>query len=397
MRGKPLFALLVASLFVALTFTAVGVGWGEHAEGLSPDSSVTDPEGDVLELRMLSPFPYPGRDLAIEGNTAKALVPRWVVGDPHSFQWVGATLKPLLQRPLDVAPDYQVLNWARGTTSEAPDAQDLALLAYEDLTYVRLREVAPSRLEFFWRCRGDIPLTASDFTYVVLIGSNLLVGSDYMVALIPTSTGWSWSVSTPEDTRFPWDSANYEDILDASVSQSGDGQLRFQMTVAQDIPAVPSDEDGYPWFTWMLDVDRDQAPGGANDVNVVVRWNGESSQWEGALRGWNGQHYVDLGTGVPISRTGATVSATVGAEDLGLTGGFLWQARTTVNVGPGDDQFTGLADYAPDSGWAEEVGPLPSPTPTVSPTSEPTATATETFPAPQQRIYLPVITRGVAS
>jgi hypothetical protein len=401
MRSKPFFALLVASLFAALTFTAVGLGLGEGVEGrlafaqfpraVAADSSVSDPEGDVLELRTLSPFPHPGRDLTIAGNTAKVLVPRWVVGDPQSFQWLGATLDTLEQVPLDVAPDYQVLNWTRGAVSEGPDAQNPTLLPHEDLTYVRLREVASSRLEFFWRCRGDIPTSPVDMAYAAFLGANLLDGPEYAVALAATDAGWLWSVSVPGDSRFSWDSRPYEDIVSAAVSQTGDGQLTFGMTTAQDIPAVPPEEDGYPWFVWMLDVDRDEATGGLNDLNVVARWNPESSTWQGALQGWSEEHYGDLQATVAVTRTGSTVSATVDVEDLGVAGSFLWQVGTLVHVGSGEEQFAGLADFAPDSGWAEEVL---TPTPTLTPTTTATATPTATAPGPR-RIYLPTIRKAV--
>jgi len=404
MRRKPFFVVSATSLFVALTVTAMGLGWGEGAEdrptfthirplSLAPDSSVSDPQGDVLELRLLRPFPYPGRDLTIEGNTAKVLIPRWVIGDPYSFQWMATTIRPMGQALLDYAPDYQFLSWSRGLPSEAPDAQNPGLLPHEDLTYVRLREVDSSRLEFLWRCRGDIPVNPVDINWSALIGLKPLGGPDYMVVLGPTDAGWMWSVSAPGTKRFSWNSTRYEDILSAIGFQTGDGQLTFEMTTAQDIPAVPADEDGHPWFTWMLDVDRDQASGDPNDVNVVVRWNPESNAWEGALRGWNGERYEDLQAAVAFARTGATVSAVVQVADLGLTGGFLWRAQTSINVGLEEELFFALADNAPDSGWVEEVlAPAQTPTPTV------TATATVTAMPPGRRpIYLPVITRGVVS
>jgi len=232
-----------------------------------------------------------------------------------------------------------------------------------------------------------------DINWSAFIGLKPLGSPDYMVVLGPTGAGWMWSISTPGTKRFSWNSTHYEDILSAIGSQTGDGQLTFEMTTAQDIPAVPADEDGYPWFTWMLDVDRDQASGGPNDVNVVVRWNPDSNAWEGALRGWDGERYEDLQTAVTFARTGATVSAAVEVADLGLTGSFLWRAQTSINVGVEKELFFALADNAPDSGWVEEVlAPAQTPTPTV------TATATVTAMPPGRRpIYLPVITRGVVS
>jgi hypothetical protein len=62
---------------------------------------------------------------------------------------------------------------------------------------------------------------------------------------------------------------------------------------------------------------------------------------------------------------------------------------TGIQVGPDEEQFLGLADQAPDSGWAEEIlAPTPGATPT------PTATATATPPAPGL-IYLPLISKGL--
>jgi hypothetical protein len=389
MRGKPLFALLVASLFVALTFTAVGVGWGEHAEGLSPDSSVSDAAGDVEPLRMLTPFPHPGRDVTVSGNTISVLVPTWLLGDPASFQWAAAVLRPEQDVLKDMAPKGRVQSWTSGSLSEVVDSIDTSREPYEDLTYVRVRSVGTSHIEFLWRCRGDIPFNEGDLAYMMILSTG------YTIALHPIDQGWGWFVQRASSLSFDWNSRPYEDVLSASVTQTGVEQLTFEMTTAQDIPDVPPDEDGYPWFTWTLDVDRDGTNSLA-DVNVVVRWDPESSAWEGALRRWNGQHYEDVEATVVSVLAGATVSAIVDVDDLGLMGSFLWRAQTNITVGVDEDLFSAQADIAPDAGWVEEVGPLPSPTPTVSPTSEPTATATETLPALQQRIYLPVITRGVA-
>jgi hypothetical protein len=367
MKRRPFCEPLVTSLFVALIFTAVALGRGERVEALPAvvqphgaalvlHSDVSDPQGDARELRLLRPFPYTGRNLSIEGNTVKVLVPRWVLRDLQSFQWAAATFSPERQARVDIAPDYQVLNWASGIMSEAPDAQNPEILPYEDLTYVRLREVASSRLEFLWRCRGDIPVSPAEIAYGAFLGTNLINSQDYMVVLAPTDMGWTWYLSAPGDKRFALNPAAYEDIVDATLSQTDGGELRFEMTVAAPIPDVPSSMERDPWFSWMLDVDRDQASGGA-DVNVVVRWNQESSQWEGALMGWTGQYYEDLDTPVTITRGGAVVSATVNAADLALDGGFLWMAKTAVNLGPAEEQFVSLADQAPDSGWVDWLPP----------------------------------------
>jgi hypothetical protein len=386
MRSKPFFVPLVMLLFAALTFSAVGLGWSERVEGspaatqpdetvASRDSSVSDAQGDVLELRFLSPAPDLGRDVTIEGNTAKLVVPRWVVGYPQTMQWVGGTVSLEQQGTLDIAPDMKVLDWTRGATSEAPDAQNPELLPYQDLTYVRLRELADSRLEFFWRCRGDIPMETIDVGYGAFIAEELIGGADYAVVVAPTDGGWMWSVSTPGETRFPWNTSSYEDILSASVSQAGDGQLTFEMTTAQDVPAVPAAADGNPAFSWILDQDGDDGVGASVDLAVVVRWNAEPGQWEAAVMGWDGQDYVDLGIAVAFTRSDTIVSATVDVADLGLEGTFYWAATTAVQVGPDEEFFVGLADQAPDSGWVEETLP-PPPTP--------------------QRIYLPVICRAAA-
>jgi hypothetical protein len=391
MRSKPFSVLLATLLMVALAFSAVGCGGGKGVEGLpaaaqpheaaAPDSSVSDRQGDVPELRILSPAPDLGRDVTIQGNTAKLLVPRWVVGYPQSIQWVGGTVSLEQWTALDVAPDFKALDWARGATSEAPDAQNPEFQPHEDLTYVRLREVADSRLEFFWRCRGDIPLDAPDAGYGAFIAQSLVIGPDYAVAIAPASAvplappdaGWVWLVAALSEAGFPWDTAGYEDILSAGVSQSGDGQLTFEMTTAQDIPAVPAEADGNPIFSWVLDQGGDGTVGAQFDLGVVVRWKAEPGQWEGAVMSWDGQDYIDLDIPVAMTRSDATVSATVDAADLGLEGPFYWAAMAAVQVGPEEEQFLGLADQAPDSGWVEE---------TLAPTP--------------RRIYLPVICRNVA-
>jgi hypothetical protein len=390
----------------ALMFSAVGCGGSEGVAGLpaatqpygaagAADSSVSDAQGDVPQLRLLSPAPDLGRDVTIEDNTAKLLVPRWVVGYPQSIQWVGGTVSVQQWTALDIAPDMKVLDWTRGATSEAPDAQNPELQPYQDLTYVRLREVASSRLEFFWRCRGDIPMDGIDSGYGAFIARNLVSGPDYAVALAPAAAvplapadaGWVWVVAGLGEAGFPWDTASYEDILSARVSQTGDGQLTFEMTTAQDIPAVPAEGDGNPVFSWILDQDSDGTVGAQFDLGVVVRWNAESGLWEGAVMSWDGQDYIDLDIAVAMTRSDSTVSATVDVIDLGLVGTFYWATMTAVQVGPDDEQFLGLADQAPDSGWVEEtLAPTPGPTPT------PTATATP--PAPGL-IYLPLISRGL--
>jgi len=387
MRNKPFFVLVMMSLFVALSFTVVGLPSGEPVEALFPDSSTSDPEGDVLELRLLLPAPDPRRDLTIQGNTAKVLVPRWVVGYPQSFQWVGSTLRVQQQTYLDWAPDFKVLDWTRGATSEGPDAQNPELLPYEDLTYVRLRELASSQLEFLWRCRGDIPVDAVDVAYSAVLAENLVSGPEYVVLLAPSAVGWTWFVSALGETRFPWDTASYEDILSASVSHTGDGHLLFEMTTAQNIPPVPAEGNGSPGFSWVL------RHGGATvgepgDLEVFVRWDAESGQWEGAVMGWDGQDYITLDIAVAFTLSDATVSAKVEVAELGLGGTFSWQAMTGVQVGPDEEPFVGLADQAPDSGWVEDIVPA-----TPTPTATPTVTAT---PPGTWRIYLPVICRGVA-
>ncbi len=398
MRNKPFFVLLVASLSAALTFTAVGRGWGDpvedrpaprqpHGPVVALDSSLSDAQGDVFELS-LYPAPNPGRDLTIEGNTAKVLVPRWVVGYPQSFQWVGGTIQLQDQERLDLAPDMKVLNWTRGATTEAPDIQDPQLLPHEDLTYVRLRELEGSRLEFFWRCRGDIPMDALDVGYGAFIGQDLTSGPDYAVVLAPTEAGWIWTVSALSETGFPWHTAGYEDILSASVSQTGDGQLTFEMTAAQDIPALPAEGDGNPGFSWMLLQDGDDTVGALGDLGVAVRWDAEASQWSGAVLSWDGQDYTELDIPVEITRIDSTLSATVDAADLGLVGSFSWRVMTGVYVGPEEELFLGLVDQAPESGWVDDIV-APTPTPI------PTATATATPPGPGL-IYLPLISRGVA-
>jgi hypothetical protein len=391
MRSKPFFVLIVTSLFVALTFSAVGCGGSGGLAGLpaatqpygaagAADSSVSDAQGDVPQLRLLSPAPDLGRDVTIEDNTAKLLVPRWVVGYPQSIQWVGGTVSVQQWTALDIAPDMKVLDWTRGATSEAPDAQDPALLPYQDLTYVRLREVASSRLEFFWRCRGDIPMDGIDVGYGAVLGDVLTSVQDYAVVVAPAATvplapadaGWVWGVAALSEAGFPWNTASYEDILSASVSQSGDGQLTFEMTTAQDIPTVPAEGDGDPMFSWILDQDGEGTPGAQFGLGVMVRWNVDPGQWEGAVMSWDGQDYVDLDIAVAFTRSDATLSATVDAADLGLVGTIYWAAMTGVQAGPEEEQFLGLADQAPNDGWVEEtLAPTPS------------------------RIYLPVISRKV--
>jgi hypothetical protein len=388
MRNRPFFVLVVVSLFVALRFTVVGLPGGEPVRAVSPDSSVSDAQGDVLELRLLLPAPDPRRDLTIEGNRAKVIVPRWVVGYPQSFQWVGSTLSIQQKTHLDVAPDFKVLNWTRGATSEGPDAQNPELLPYEDLTYVRLRELTSSQLEFLWRCRGDIPVDAVDVGYSAVLAENLVSGPEYVLLLAPSAVGWTWFVNALGETRFPWDTASYEDILSASVSHAGDGHLLFEMTTAQNIPAVPAEANGSPGFSWILRHGT-ATVGEPGDLEVFVRWDAESSQWEGAVMGWDGQDYVDLDIAVAFTLSDATVSATVEVADLGLQGTFSWQAMTGVRVGPDEEPFVGLADQAPDSGWVEDIVPAK---PTSTPTDTPTATPT---PPGTWRIYLPVIFRGV--
>jgi hypothetical protein len=389
MRSRPFFALLVSSLFVALTVTVAGLGAGKRVEGLALGSSVSDPEGDVEPLRLLVPFPDLGRDLTVEGNTATVLVPTWLLGDPQSFDWVAAVLRPEQQIVTDAAPKGGAQAWTAGHLSEVVDFLNPALLPYLDLTYARVRSVGSSHIEFRWRCRDNIPSDESDLAYMMILSTA------YRIALLCPDQAWGWFADRPSGLGFDWDSRPYEDILGAAVTRGGDGQLTFEMTTAQDIPAVPFDEDGSPWFTWILDMDRDQASGGPNDVNVVVRWNPESDEWEGALRGWNGERYEDLQATVVFTRTGATVSAVADLADPGLIGSFLWRAQTSVTVGVDEEMFIGVADSAPDAEWAEEAGPVSSPTPTISPTLEPTATPTETPPG-AKRIYLPLITRGVA-
>jgi hypothetical protein len=391
MRSKPFSVPLVSLLLAALMFSAVGCGGSEGVAGLpaatqpygavvAANSSISDPQGDVPELRLLSPAPDLGRDLTIEANTARVLVPRWVVGYPQSTQWVGGTVRLPELIALDLAPDYKALGWTRGATSEAPDAQDPALLPYQDLTYVRLREVASSRLEFFWRCRGDIPMDGIDVGYGAVLGDVLTSVQDYAVVVAPAATvplapadaGWVWGVAALSEAGFPWNTASYEDILSASVSQSGDGQLTFEMTTAQDIPTVPAEGDGDPMFSWILDQDGEGTPGAQFGLGVMVRWNVDPGQWEGAVMSWDGQDYVDLDIAVAFTRSDATLSATVDAADLGLVGTIYWAAMTGVQAGPEEEQFLGLADQAPNDGWVEEtLAPTPS------------------------RIYLPVISRKV--
>jgi len=401
MRNRPFFVLLVAPLFVALTFCAVGVGWSEGVDGLvavaqpygadvAPDSSVSDPEGDVPELRLLLPAPDPGRDLVIQDDIATVQVPRWVVGYPQSFQWVGSTIALEQQTYLDVAPDFRVLDWTRGTTSEAPDAQNPELLPHQDLTRVRLRELESSLLEFYWRCRGDIPMEPVDTAYGAFFADEFARGPDYAVVLAPADAGWMWSVRTPGEARFPWNTASYEDIMSAGVSQSDDGQLTFEMTTAQGIPEVPAEADGSPWFSWAVQQDSEGSDSTAVTLVVVVRWDAGSGEWQAAVMSWDGQDYVDLDIAVAFTLSEVTVSATVGGSDLGLVGSFFWHAMTTIQVGPDEEPFVGLADQAPDSGWVEESIVPATPTPT--PTATPTVTAT---PPGTWRIYLPVICRGV--
>jgi len=367
MKRRSFVVPFVASLCVALVFAAVGLAEVAPVEALPAaaqaygtalvrHSSTSDALGDVRELRLLRPFPYTGRHLTIEDNRIKVLLSLWVIRDTRSFQWAAASFDPVKRKRVDVAPNDKVLSWARGVVSEAPDALDPQLLPYQDLTYVRLREVAGSRLEFFWRCRGDIPASPEETSYGAFLGANLVESQDFMVVLYPEETEWTWYISAPGEERFAVNPAAYEDILSATISPSGDGQVKFEMTVAEPIPDAPSSMERHPWFSWVLDVDRDQASGGA-DVNVVVRWNPASSQWEGALMGWNGQYYEDLDAPVTIARDGALVSASVSAADLALDGSFLWQAQTTVNIGPAEEQFVSIADRAPDEDWVDSLPP----------------------------------------
>jgi len=376
MKGKPLFfVLLVASLCVALMVTAVGPDGAAAA-----DSSVSDPQGDVLRLRFLYPAPNPARDLTIQDNTVKVLVPRSVLGYPQSFQWVGGTIRLSEQDYLDVAPDMKVLDWTRGgATSEAPDAQNPELLPHEDLISVRLRELADTRLEFFWRCRGDIPTEPADLAYGAFMAEQLVGNPDFAVVITQDDAAWVWSVSVLGETSFPWATTDYEDILSAAVSQSGDGQLTFEMTMAQDIPDVPAQEDASPVFSWILDQEGEGTLGAQFDMGVVVRWNADETLWEGLVMSWDGQEYVELDVPVTMTRSGATVSATVAVADLGLQGTFYWGATTAIQIGPDEELFAGLADHAPDEGWVEETLPAP-PTPTP--------------PSTPQRIYLPLICRS---
>jgi len=391
MWSRPFYARWVALLLVALAFSAVGCSGesgvvpgptssGPHG-AVAADSSISDAQGDIPTLRLLYPAPNPSRDVTVQGNTAKLIVPRWVVGYPQSIQWVGGSVRLPEMIALDVAPDFKVLDWARGATSEAPDAQNPEFLPHEDLTYVRLREVGDSRLEFFWRCRGDIPADVVDTGYGAFIAKDLVASPDYAVAiapapaveLAPADAGWVWLVAGLGEAGFPWDIASYEDILSASVSQSGNGQLTFQMTTAQDIPAVPAEEHASPLFAWILDQEGEGSVGAQFELGVVVRWKADEEKWEGVVMSWDGQDSVELDIPVSMTRSGSTLTATVGAAELGLEGTFYWAAMVAVQVGPDEEQFLSLADQAPDEGWVEE---------TLAPTPG------------AQRIYLPLIRRS---
>jgi hypothetical protein len=401
MKSKPFLVPLVAVLFVGFAFAAVGLGWGDGIEGwpvakplslvaLALDSDASDAEGDLEPLRALVPFPDSGRNVTIDGNTATLVVPTWLLGDPSLFQWAAAVVMPEQDVVLDAVPKGRVQLWSGGVSEEV-DSVNPALPHYQDLIQVRVRSSGALHIEFRWRFRGDIPSGESDLAYVMILSTG------YRIAVLPRGQDWGWFADRL-GLPFDWVSRPYEDILSAAVRDNGDAQLTFEMTTAQDIPAVPADVDGYPWFTWMLDVDGDQASGGASDINVAVRWDPRASSWEAALRGWNGERYEDLQATVAFTRTGSTVSATVNVADLGVVDHFNWRAQTSINVGREEEQFFAMTDSAPDAEWVEEVGPGPTPTATVSPTTEPTVTPTPTETlSGAQRIYLPLISRGAAT
>lgn len=313
-------------------------------------SDTTDPSGDLSELNWLKPHPY-ARDLiwSISGTQVRLGLPVELISSPGSINWYAAVERWATYARVDRAPDTGTRRWTPGSTSSATDGTDGTLQPYEDLTYVSVNPYN-SDIIFVWEFRGSIPPTQTEAYYYFDLNYN-----DYLVYLYCTeSRGWEWEVDA-RDASFDWNSASYEDIVSASVNELGDGQLRFEMTTASTIPTTPSSGDGAPWFNWTLDVDNDtdtgQAPDG-DDMNVVVRYNPQSSGWEGVLREWNGNYYEDLRS-LSFARAGSTVSAVASISDLGLSSTFRWAAGTMVVVRPAGQEFFSRVDRAPDSGWVE--------------------------------------------
>ncbi|NTV62152.1 MAG: alpha/beta fold hydrolase [Oscillochloris sp.] len=313
-------------------------------------SAIPDPSGDVAPLSWLKAHPAPSRGLTISGNTATVLLPIWLINNRTSFSWYAGADRPSTDyTPLDWAPNSGTAQWTAGSSSAVTDPVDSSLQPYEDVTFVRVSQSDSTHLQFEWRFRGNILTDQPDVLYYFVLNN-----FDWMLWLYPTPRGWEWEIIA-RNASFIWNSASYEDITAASVTETGGGQLQLQLTMGNAIPDMPPGSAGAPWYRWYFDRDNNTATGqqpDGDDVGVVVRYNPHISTWQGVMRRWNGTQYDDVGV-IPFTRSENTIAATTSVADLGLSQTFRWATVVGPIVGPSDEEFYSRVDVAPDTGWME--------------------------------------------
>jgi hypothetical protein len=329
----------------------------------TPNGEVTDAIGDVLELLWLTPYQDGERGLTISGRAVNVSVPNWLISDPSSFYWYGGTERPSADGEwIDYAPHGKRARWSSGSASQTNDPTDASLAGYEDVTRLSISQANASHIQFEWLLRGTVPSGRPDVDYVFALGSTPDNPDpvDWFIHVYPwCGARWRWWTHAIT-ASFYWRSTSYEDIASARVDDLGDGRLKVEMTLASVVPAKPADNEGEPWFVWWFDVDNDPSTGNpcyGDDMDVVVRYNRSSQQWEGALRRFNGDHFEDVpgAAPIPVTRDGCKVSAVVSISELGLSSTFRWRSVASLKVGTAGEMFYSDVDVAPDDGWVKDA------------------------------------------
>jgi hypothetical protein len=141
--------------------------------------------------------------------------------------------------------------------------------------------------------------------------------------------------------------APYLDIVQAKVTEQGQGTLFFMMVLAGPIPEVPSEPD----LIWPFHLDTNPATSVGTDPNNNYAEYGVRVRWtiSGGFVGQVVNRTTGAITPVPFSIDGPTVKVFVPLDTLGNPASFGWNAAARLGAtGP-------YVDFAPDGGLATDL------------------------------------------
>lgn len=312
-------------------------------QGSGREAAVVDPTGDFREWYLLTAVDNSA--LRFQGKTAVVTAPVELLFGAQALQWKGWTY-PGAGDEVPPGGLGVVMNWVSTASSSTTDPVDPALRPTADLLALTFGKVANGKIPFTFKTRGALPGADS----LGLISEHYIGGNLYgaiEVRLRPTGSYWLLSGGFVGATPLPYVSTAVNDIVNASVTNSGATALKLRIKTAAALPAVPPANVGNPWYLWQFDTTGD----GVVDAIVTVRFDRVTNSWGAVLRkrGTDGL-FADVKT-LPFTRAGGVITATVKRSDLGVAGTFRWYSQASSFVTLGAQTFSDTFDTAPNTGF----------------------------------------------